>query len=317
MSRTPTTKLLLSKPDPGSGEPVIPGTDLGTNWDKVDDAVGATIVTSSTRPTGTDAWVGRFIRESDTGYLYLCVTSGSPGPAVWRQILVDNSTGFVANDQLIVVQRTGAAAAQRYMRIGDANPRLEVNSDGVLLWGSGSATGDTNLFRDSANTLRTNDSLTVDGNLSVAGVGRTITARKTADTSRSSANTGATLTDDPHLVADSLPANSVWIVDMSIAWNAHTTPDFKCDFSVPAGASFSRWRAVTNGTASVWTSHQVLNSTVLFQAGSGTDAVLLISGLLIVGGTAGNFRFRWAQNTSDANNTTVYSTSWLRLIRHS
>jgi hypothetical protein len=311
MSVTTTTKLGLVKPTPGTSEPVDRGT-MNTDYDKLDDAVGAKVCTSSTRPTGSDAWVGRIIRESDTGFMYVCTVAGTPGPAVWRQILVDSGAGFFADDQLILVERTGAQAAQRYRRVGDSQQRLEVSSDGVMLWGSGSATGDTNLFRDSANVLRTNDSLTVDGNLSVAGTGRIIIVRKTADTSR---NTSTTLTDDPHLQANGLVTGSQWYVDLSIALNAGATPDIKWDFTLPAGASFSRYRIVTQGTAALWTEIVANNSTVKTLSTNGADQALLISGVLRIGGTAGDFRWRWAQNTSDAGNTTVYTDSAMKLIR--
>lgn len=310
MSFTTTTKLGLVKPTPGTNEPVDL-TVANTDRDKLDDAVGAKICTSSTRPTGTDAWAGRIIRESDTGFMYICAVAGG---SVWRQILADNSAGFVANDQLIVVERTGSAAAQRFRRVGDSNQRLEVSSDGVLSWGSGAASADTNLFRDSANVLRTNDSLTVDGNLSVAGVGRVITARKSGDTSR---NSTTTLADDPDLQANGLPANSVWLVELSAAWVAGTTEDIKFDWTVPTSASMVHWRAVQNGTGGAWTNHVATHSTVLVLSADGTEKVFLASGTLVVGANSGNLRLRWAQNTSGATNSTMYGGSWLRLTRHS
>lgn len=40
---------------------------------------------------------------------------------------------------------------------GDTFPRIRIDAGGRLTWSSGSATGDTNLFRDSANMLQTDD----------------------------------------------------------------------------------------------------------------------------------------------------------------
>lgn len=312
MSVTTTTKLLLVKPTPGTNEDVNRATMNG-DYDKIDDAVGAKICTSSTRPTGSDAWVGRIIRETDTGFMYVCVVAGSPGPATWRQILADNSAGFVADDQLIVVERVGAAAALRLRRQGDSNQRLEVNSDGVMTWGSGSGAGDTNLFRDSANLLRTNDGLRVDGNLDVRGVGGKLYARKTADTSR---NNTTSITDDPHLLV-SVPANTgFWWVEASIAWTAHANADMQFGVTVPSGATFNRWRAVGNSTASTHVNIGANATSTIFQAGTtGTDFPFLISGYLAMGANTGNFAIRWGPNASVVDNATLYNGSMLRLER--
>lgn len=52
---------------------------------------------------------------------------------------------------------------------GESVNRLVVRADGQLLWSSGSAAADTNLFRNGANQLRTNDAMQVDGSLTTLG----------------------------------------------------------------------------------------------------------------------------------------------------
>ncbi|GAA4891012.1 H-type lectin domain-containing protein [Streptomyces coeruleoprunus] len=52
---------------------------------------------------------------------------------------------------------------------GDANARWFVRADGHVAWGAGSATWDTNLYRSAANTLKTDDTLQVGGDLAVTG----------------------------------------------------------------------------------------------------------------------------------------------------
>lgn len=54
---------------------------------------------------------------------------------------------------------------------GDSNNRFKMQSGGGLWWGSGAATMDTNLYRSAADTLKTDDSLVVVGNLTVNGTG--------------------------------------------------------------------------------------------------------------------------------------------------
>lgn len=49
---------------------------------------------------------------------------------------------------------------------GDTIPRLTINSNGLLEWGSGSDAIDTNLYRSAADTLKTDDALVVTGALS-------------------------------------------------------------------------------------------------------------------------------------------------------
>lgn len=44
---------------------------------------------------------------------------------------------------------------------GETQARLVVDAGGKLTWGSGSATGDVNLYRHAANTLKTDDTLVV------------------------------------------------------------------------------------------------------------------------------------------------------------
>lgn len=51
---------------------------------------------------------------------------------------------------------------------GDTNDRVLIEAGGRIVWGSGSAAGDTNLYRDSANTLKTDDAFTA-SSLGVTG----------------------------------------------------------------------------------------------------------------------------------------------------
>jgi hypothetical protein len=51
---------------------------------------------------------------------------------------------------------------------GDATSRFRINADGQFIWGDGT-TNDTNLYRSSADTLKTDDSFSVAGSLDLAG----------------------------------------------------------------------------------------------------------------------------------------------------
>lgn len=55
-----------------------------------------------------------------------------------------------------------------------ATPNFTIEAGGKLKWSSGSATADTNLYRASADTLKTDDNLVVEGNLTVNGTTTTV-----------------------------------------------------------------------------------------------------------------------------------------------
>ena len=51
----------------------------------------------------------------------------------------------------------------------DTNARLKIDAGGKLTWGSGSATGDTTLYRSAADTLKTDDSFEATGSVTATG----------------------------------------------------------------------------------------------------------------------------------------------------
>jgi len=69
---------------------------------------------------------------------------------------------------------------------GDTQKRFTVNGDGSIEWGSGALAPDTNLYRSAANSLQTDDSLTVLGNIGCGALfllgADVILSRSAADT---------------------------------------------------------------------------------------------------------------------------------------
>ena len=84
---------------------------------------------------------------------------------------------FNVSSGVQLLRSTSAGVALKAEVIGDAYQRYQVQADGTQLWGPGSATADTNLYRSAANALATDDALSVGGRLT--------------------ALTGATLVGDP------------------------------------------------------------------------------------------------------------------------
>jgi hypothetical protein len=160
------------------------------------------------------------------------------------------------------------------------------------------------------------------------------TARKTADTQRSA--TTATVAD-PHLTFE-LEANASYTWWGWLKYSTSTLADINIDFTGPSGL-LGEWVGVGPGIVRVVgatdasppviqadtqesTGYMVrLESTDVTSAraygGLGTSAVITLDlkGTLRVGATGGTWSLDWAQRTSDATNTTVYTDSWISLLR--
>lgn len=174
---TTTTRLLLRKPDPdpSTGDFINVVTDINNSMDKIDAAIGVTVCTSGTRPTGADRWDGREIYETDTRRNYMWNSS----LATWLPLLVGRGTdgpyllGQSTDTTGEGINSRGSATSANMWRsrvTSDANPRFTIQADGFMSWGPGSGAVDTTLGRNAAATLKVDDHLIVDGNLTVNGV---------------------------------------------------------------------------------------------------------------------------------------------------
>lgn len=129
-------------------------------------------------------------------------TGGSTVQA--SSVILDDSNHmrFGGADGTAIVDIAGVTGATQGLRIsgaattdlsfatyvsGDSFLRMSFRPDGYLSWGGGTTSGDTNLFRDSANVLRTNDALTVDSTLTASG---TIELGNASDTTLSRSSAG-------------------------------------------------------------------------------------------------------------------------------
>ncbi len=143
--------------------------------------------------------------------------------------------------------------------------------------------------------------------------------RKTADTSRSATTTAA---DDPHLVFD-VEANAVYTMWGWIKYFADPTPDIQFKFVGPTGALGEwAWNPPGSGTAASSTAGYSIrtetNDINVARAGYGTSDTQMytpVSGCWRIGSTAGTIAFQWAQNSSNATASIVYTDSWLAFLR--
>lgn len=179
-----TTRISLYKSKSDGSELVTYTQDIAQNWDKVDAAVGFAVCTSSTRPSSP--YSGKGIMQSDTSYSTYFSNGTAPASASWVEIpnssaayagrLITNFPGSTSATSLVRLAQTGAAASSRALATrgsGDTADRFFFDFDGKIQWGAGgSSSADTNLYRSAANTLATDDSLVVAGDLSVQGRGQ-------------------------------------------------------------------------------------------------------------------------------------------------
>lgn len=145
------------------------------------------------------------------------------------------------------------------------------------------------------------------------------TVRKTADTSRSATTTFA---DDDHL-SFSAEASAVYTMVGWIKYFADPTPDVKIQFTVPTGCLGEwAWMMPGSGTAATGTTGYSIrtetNDVTGSRTGYGTSDsqhFTPISGLFRMSTTAGSITLQWAQNTSNATATVLYTDSWLAFQR--
>lgn len=144
--------------------------------------------------------------------------------------------------------------------------------------------------------------------------------RKTADTSKSADTTYA---DDPHLVF-AAEASAVYSMWGWVKYFADPTPDLKIQFSVPSGC-LGEWGwmmpgATTPGTGTT-TGYSIRTETNDVTAGrtgygtGDTQQMTPMGAIFRMNTTPGNIALQWAQNTSNATATTLYTDSWLMFQR--
>lgn len=173
---TLTSRLGLYKPAASGVELVNVVTDLNNNLDSIDAKIGAFPCTSGTRPGSP--FDGQMIRETDTGRIYIWAANVSQ----WRQVLFHaasfgqnivttaklQSTG--SGGGLIVDDlSTASSIAINSNVVGDTNDRVRMYASGLLEWGPGNASSDTNLYRGGTSLLKTDDAFQAVGNLTIGG----------------------------------------------------------------------------------------------------------------------------------------------------
>ena len=142
-----------------------------------------------------------------------------------------------------------------------------------------------------------------------------VRANKLADTTIAS---DATLTSDADLQAP-IAAHALVLIRAKTYFTTSAAADFKYRITGPASPTRVRIKrqAVAPGDTAlsevaVDTAYSGSDISVPGGAGSG---VIEIEAVIANGATAGNFGISWAQNTSDASDTTVEAGSYIEVIK--
>ena len=229
--------------------------------------------------------------------------------------------GELKPQNLVRGQRASATDSMIESRVtADGNARWFMQTDGKMWWGPGSATQDTNLYRDSTgNLLKTDDSFSVGGNLSVTGIGQTLFARKTADQ-----GIATTTVTDVTSLGLSLSANAVYeLSGLLLCTATGNTPDIKFVWTFPAGTTLAyAMNGPQTGSTVTINSGEYLAITTS-TSGSGTISIgatttqmgTILRGVVVTSGTAGTLQLRYSQNTSDPATITVKAQSYISARR--
>ncbi|GAA0705427.1 hypothetical protein GCM10010193_70630 [Kitasatospora atroaurantiaca] len=206
----------------------------------------------------------------------------------------------------------------------DNNEIQAVNNGAASILLLQADSGPASFFGNAASP--TTYTLTVNGNLTVNGVGQVLFARKTADESVTSSTT---LQDDNHLTV-AVAANAVYefeLMLMAQTANSDVAGDIKVGFTFPSAATLhftgtgpnnaDLSGATSSNSNGEWIARNgaTSGSTTIPYGMSGIAIGVLLKGLLITGANAGNLQLQWAQNASDPDALTMLTGSWMRADR--
>lgn len=133
-----------------------------------------------------------------------------------------------------------------------------------------------------------------------------IVARKTTT---ETVNNSTTMQNDDELLW-AVAANKLYRFELHLFYISDSTPDFKMQFTGPAGF-IMRWGHISvNDSLSFRDPGYLSEAAVAVFGGDGSDRYVIINGIVATVGTAGTLRLQWAQNTANASNTQVRDNSF-------
>lgn len=136
------------------------------------------------------------------------------------------------------------------------------------------------------------------------------------------ATPSSTVLQNDNTLLTALPTAGTFGFRCALLYDTSTTADFKIAFTWPAGAT-AEWGMIgvaTTGAAGVGDGTFLgtnVSGTAIAVGGAGVGNVQLaiVEGDITMGGTAGNLQLQFAQNTSDATNSTMRARSRMQAWR--
>jgi len=127
-----------------------------------------------------------------------------------------------------------------------------------------------------------------------------LTIVKSTDETR---NNDTTLTDDSELVFTP-QINTSYFICIFMMYESGATANIKHAVSIPAGATAFRinqsWDPSNHRNGTNWTTSSTRSG-----GGAGVIRFVPMHGRLVMGGTAGDFAYQWAQSVSSAQDTII------------
>lgn len=131
-----------------------------------------------------------------------------------------------------------------------------------------------------------------------------------------------TKNSDTTLAADSalqfsMSANTRYTIRFHVAFSTTATPDFKFDLDgpvSPTSVQFNTFRASHSGATVSNNRVTAFNASTSVTNTADGYGYIMGEGYVYNGANSGTFSFRWAQDTSDAGNTTVLKGSYIEYL---
>lgn len=244
--------------------------------------------------------------------------TGTSSLTVTGNLATTGTLSTSAGGRIVSFSSAGGTLIYSAFVNGDSQDRFEIDSNGRLLWSAGSGSMDTNLYRNAAGVLKTDQSLSVAGNLTVGGIGSVQTAYKS---SGQAVTNSTTYTADSALTVALASAGTYTFV-LFLVYDTLSAAGINVRMSYSGTSSFSRYTAdilqgeTTGSTGNIRRDVSSLGTGfgVNGGAGSGVAIAATIRGSVQATG-AGNLFFEWAQNTANVTATNVQQGSYLEVRR--
>ena len=266
--------------------------------------------------SGTEFWAAERVRDSDTS-----VRLGG-------RIFLDNTHATVgfsnsADSTQDALLSFNAGLAQLLQARLEMTPNAS-SSTALKLNAASGYTGNLAQLQ-----LNGTDKFVIDkdGNVTIAGIGQRTTKRRTSDATPKASTT--TVTADTQITF-TVDANATYTIEGFLKYSG--PGDFQMGWSIPTGA-LGEWHGIGNGTtvasssnsntiqtdvSTSWgytlrTESTDIAATRTYGGISTNTYGVQVRGTLRVSSTGGTFALTWAQGSSNATGTILYTDSYIRL----